>query len=361
MKILGKYIFKEFISLVAGVLVGILVVYLCVEFLQKADKLIKYHATLPQIARYFLYSVPGMISMSLPMATLIAALLSLGNLSRHNEIIAMRASGVSLAKIVAPLFVGGLLISVLGFVNNEFVMPVYSSRATYVRKVEIEKSQQRVMFQQSKLWLRGPENSIVNIELVSPNRNEMLGLNIYKLNADYSVRERIKAGSLAWENGAWRLKNSLTFTQVEDVVQSRPSDNEVFNIVENPDDLGMIVKNSEEMNFSEMWDYVKRLKLSGYKAATYEVDLHSKLAYPLASLLMIMISIPFGVHKVRSGGAGKGIAIAVAIAAVYWLLTSVGASLGHSGVLPPAVSAWLANIFFAVSSAVVLFRMQRSI
>jgi lipopolysaccharide export system permease protein len=361
MKILSKHIFKEFISLVVGVLIGILVVYLCVEFLQKADKLIKNHATLSEIARYFLYSVPGMISMSLPMATLIASLLLLGNLSRHNEIIAMRAGGVSLAKIISPLIVGGLLISGLGFVNNEFVMPVYSSRAAYVKKVEIEKSQLRVMFQQSKLWLRGPENSIVNIELVSPNRNEMLGLNIYKLNADYSVREQIKAGSLVWINGAWRLKNSLTFTQVADAVQSRPSDNEVFNIVENPNDLGMIVKDSEEMNFSQMWNYVKRLKSSGYKTATYEVDLHSKIAYPMASLLMVLISIPFGVQKVRSGGAGKGIAIAVAIAAVYWLLTSIGASLGHSGVLPPAISAWFANIFFTLTSGVVLFRMQRMV
>jgi len=361
MPILSRHIFKEFIFLAAGVLIGILIVYLCVEFLQKADKLIKYQATLSQIARYFLYSIPGMISVALPMATLIAALLSLGNLSRYNEIIAMRASGVSLVKIVSPLLAGGLLISGLGFINNEFVMPVYSSRASYIRKVEIEKSQRRVMFQQYKLWLRGPENSIVNIELVSPNRTEMLGLNIYKLNPDYSVRERIKAGSLAWENGAWRLKNSSTFTQVDDVVQSRPSDNEVFNIVENPDDLGMIVKNSEEMNFSEMWNYIKRLKSSGYKAATYEVDLHNKLAYPLASLLMVMISIPFGVHKVRSGGTGKGIALAIAIAFFYWMLMSVGASLGHSGALPPSVSAWFANIFFAITSAIVLFRMQRSI
>lgn len=361
MTILSKHIFKEFISRAAGVLIGILVVYLCVEFLQKADKLIKYQASISQIARYFLYSVPGMVSMSLPMATLIAALLSLGNLSRYNEIIAMRASGLSLATIVSPLLAGGLLISGFGFINNEYIMPVYSSRASYIRKVEIEKSQRRVMFQQYKLWLRGPDNSIVNIELVSPNRTEMLGLNIYKLNPDYSVRERIKAGRLLWENGAWRLKDSLTFTQAGDVVQSRVSDNEVFNVVENPDDLGMIVKNSEEMNFSEMWDYVKRLKASGYKAILYEVDLHGKLAYPLASLLMVMISIPFGVHKVRSGGTGKGIALAVVIAFFYWTLASVGMSLGHSGTIPPAISAWFANIVFALASAVVLFRMQRTI
>ena len=361
MKVLNRHIFKEFITLVAGVLIGILVVYLCVEFLQKADKFIKQHATVSQIARYYFYRLPSMISMSLPMATLIATLLSLGNLSRHNEIIAMRASGVSLTGIIAPVVAGGILISGLAFLNNEYVMPVSSTRANAIRKVEIEKSQQRVMFQQYKLWLRGPDNSIVNIELVSPNRNEMLGLNIYKLNSDYSVREQIKAQSLVWENDAWRLKNSRTFSHVDDMAVSVPSDNEIFNIVENPDDLGMIVKKSEEMNFSEMWDYVRRLKSSGYQAVAAEVDLQGKLAFPVASLLMVLISIPFSIHTVRSGGASKGIAIAIGIAFFYWVLVSVGTSLGRSGAIPPAIAAWIANVFFAVASILGLFRMQRAI
>jgi lipopolysaccharide export system permease protein len=360
MTILSRHIFREFISLAAGVLAGIIVVYLCVEFLQKADKFIKYNATISQVGAFFLYSIPGMISLSLPMATLIATLLSLGNLSRHNEIIAMRASGVSLTRIIAPLLGAGLLVSAFGFVNSEFIMPYYSSRALYIRKVEIEKNQQRVMFQQSKLWLRGPDNSIANIELVSPNRNEMIGLNVYKLNPDYSVRERVRAGSLEWKDGAWRLNRSITYTFAGDEVRSRPSDGEVFNIVESPDDLGMIVKRSEEMSFGEMWDYVKRLKTSGYQAVTYEVDLHSKLAFPLASFLMVMISIPFSLHKVRAGGAAKGFALAIFIAFVYWTLASVGTSLGHSGALPPVFAAWLANIFFAIAAAIVLIRMQRT-
>jgi len=361
MKIISKYIFKEFISLVAGALIGILVVYLCVEFLQKADKLIKFKAPMVQVAKYFLYGIPGMISMSLPMATLIASVLALGNLSRHNEIIAMRASGVSLVKIITPLLAGGMLVSAIGFINNEIIMPIYSSKANYIRNVEIEKKQQRVMFQQTKLWLRGPDNSIANIELVAPNHQEMLGLNIYKLTPDFRVRERIKAGSLVWENGAWRLKHSLTFTTDGDAMRSRPSDDEIFNIVENPDNLGMIVKNSEEMSFTEMWNYVKRLKASGYKAAQYEVDLHSKLAFPLASLLMVMISIPFSIHKVRGGGAAKGFAIAIAIAFFYWTLASVGQSLGRSGFLPPSIAAWFANILFSAVAIIVLIRMQKTI
>jgi len=305
--------------------------------------------------------MPVMVTMSLPMATLIAALLSLGNLSSHNEIIAMRAGGVSLTKIITPLLVGGLLISIFGFINNEFIMPICTTRATYIRSVEIEKNSQQVMFQQSKLWLRGPNNSIVNIEFVSPNRNEMLGLNIYVLNPDYSVRERITAKSLIWDNGSWKLKHSRTIAIHGDTVQSRISDGEVFNIVENPDDLGMIVKDSEEMSFSEMWDYVRQLKSSGYEATKYEVDLHSKLAFPLTSLLVVLISIPFSFHKVRSGGAAKGFAFAILIAFAYLTLMGIGQSLGNSSILPPLIAAWLANIIFAVASILILIRMQKTV
>ncbi len=361
MTLISRHILREFLTLALAVLLGILVVYLCVEFLQKADRLIKFHASFYQVARYFLFRIPSMITISLPMATLIAVLLALGNLSRHNEIIAMRASGVSLGKIITPLLAGGLAISAFGFINNEFIMPECSSQANYVRNVEIEKKQQSVMFQQQKLWLRGPDNSIANIELVSPNRTEMIGLNIYKLNQDFSLRERIKAGSLVWENGAWRLRNSHTYVQEGDAIRSYPSDGEIYNIVNNPSDLGMIVKDAEEMSFSEMWNYIKRLKTSGYNASQYEVDLYNKVAFPFSSLLMVLISVPFSIHKVRSGGTGKGFAFAVLIAFMYWTLMSVGASFGKSGTIPPSVAAWLANIFFGFIALVVLVRIQRTV
>src|SRR5512144_2221000 len=109
-----------------------------------------------------------------------------------------------------------------------------------------------------------------------------------------------------------------------------------------------------------MWDYVRRIKSSGYKAGMYEVQLYQKIAYPLSSLLMVLISIPFSIHKVRSGGAAKGFAFAVMIAFFYWTLMSVGDSLGRSGAIPAAVAAWFANIIFGIAGIIVLFRMQRA-
>jgi len=361
MTILGRYIFKEFIKIFLTALIGILIVYLCLQFLQRADWFIRNKASISHVAAYFLYNLPSMTAEALPISSLIAALLSLGNLSRYNELIAMRASGVSLAKIISPVLAGGLLISAFGFVNNEFIMPVYTARASHIKNVEIEKKTLRAVFQHSGLWLRGPENSIANIDFIPPDRpTEMLGVNIYKLNPDYTVRERIRAESLEWENNAWRFKNSRKYTARGDAVVSRSADGEVFNIVESPNDLGAIVKSSEEMNFSELWDYVKRLKNSGYKAIRYEVELHGKLAFPLSSLLMVMIAAPLSIHKVRSGGAAKGFAFAVFIAFIYWTLMSVGTALGRSGALPPVEAAWLANIIFAVTSLIALYRSQRS-
>lgn len=335
MTILSKHIFGEFMRLFLMVLAVILVVYLCMDFLQKADSFIRYKATIMQVAVFFLYSIPGMAASSFPIAALMAALLSLGNLSRYNEIIAMRAGGMSLATIIKPVLVGGLLISVAGFINNEFIMPAYTARANFIKSVEIEKKKQQVVFQQRKLWLRGPDNSIANIDLISPDRSEMIGVSIFKLNPDYSVRERITAGSLLWENGAWRLKNSRKYVINGDRASSQSADGEIFNIVESPDDLGMIAKGSEEMNFGELWDYVKRLKMSGYQALRYEVDLHSKLAFPLSSLLMVLIATPLSLQKVRSGGYAKGFALAVLIAFIYWALMSVGMALGRAGSLLP--------------------------
>ncbi len=340
-------------------LIGILSVYLCVNFLQKADDFIRFKATSAQVLRYFLYGLPAIATPSIPIAALLATLLSLGNLSRHNEIIAMRSTGVSLGKIVAPVLIGGIMLSGLGFINNELIMPVYTARANYIRNVEMEKKQQFAVFQLRRLWLRGPENSIVNIDLISPDRAEMFGLNIYKLNPDYTLRERIKARSLLWENGAWRLKDSRKFILSGEGAVSLSADGEIFNVVESPKDLGMIAKSSEEMDFSELWGYVRRLKTSGYNSPRYEVDLYVKLAFPLSSLLMAMIATPLSLQRVRSGGAGWSIAFAVLIAFAYWALMSTGTALGRSGVLPPLIAAWIANILFAGSSAYALRRMHR--
>lgn len=358
MTLLRQYIFREFLRFFLVSFIGIVAVYLCVEFLQKADDFIRLQASLKDMLGYFLLGIPAIATPSLPIAALLATLLSLGSLSRHNEISAMYAGGVSLYGIVAPVFLAGALLSAGGFINNELIMPSASARANIIRFNKIEKKRHIAIFQMQNLWLRGPDNSIVNIDITPPDRNEMIGISIYRMNPDFTVRERIRARRLVLEDGVWRLREGTKVSLGQDGVSTTPVDGEIFNIVESPDDLNMIIKFSEEMSFAELWEYVRRLKASGYSSARYEVDLHNKLSFPFSSLVMVLIATPLSLLRVRSGGIGRSVSIAVGVAFAYWAVMSVGTTFGRSGVLPPGVSSWLANAIFMLVTGLILYRMQ---
>jgi lipopolysaccharide export system permease protein len=270
----------------------------------------------------------------------------------------MHSGGVSLYGVIAPVFFAGALLSLGGFINNELIMPSASARANIIRFHKIEKMRHIAVFQMQNLWLRGPDNSIVNIDFTPPDRNEMIGINIYRMNPDFTVRERIRAQRLVLEDGAWRLREGAKVTLGKDGVVTAPVDGEIFNIIESPEDLKMIIKLSEEMSFTELWEYVRRLKTSGYSSTRYEVDLHNKLSFPFSSLVMVLIATPLSLLRVRSGGIGRSVSIAVAVAFAYWAVMSVGTTFGRSGVLPPGISSWLANILFMAVTGVILYRMQ---
>lgn len=358
MTLIRRYIILEFLRFFLLSFIGIVSVSLCVEFLQKADDFIKYQAAFRDMLGYFLLSIPSIATPSFPIAALLATLLSLGNLSRHNEITAMHAGGVGIGGIVAPVFLAGAVLSAAGFVNNELIMPPSSARANVIRYQKIEKKRHLVIFQMQNLWLRGPDNSFVNVEITPPDRYEMIGVSIYRMNPDFTVRERIRAQRLVLEEGVWRLREGTKVTLGKDGVVSSPVDGDVFNIVESPEDLRMISKFSEEMSFTELWEYVRRLKSSGLSTTRYEVDLHKKLSFPLSSLVMVLIATPLSLLRVRSGGIGKSVGISIAVAFAYWAVMSVGTTFGRSGVLPPGVSSWLANAMFMTAAAVILYRMQ---
>ncbi len=163
-----------------------------------------------------------------------------------------------------------------------------------------------------------------------------------------------------WENDAWRLQQSIVYKQTGDTAIARPADGEIYNIVDTPADLGMIVKKSEEMSFAELWDYVRRIKNSGYNAMREEMALYGKISFPFSSLLMVMLATPLSLQRVRSGGAGKGIAIAVFISFAYWGLLSIGTALGRSGAVPPLIASWLANALFSLYACVMMVRMHRN-
>jgi lipopolysaccharide export system permease protein len=126
----------------------------------------------------------------------------------------------------------------------------------------------------------------------------------------------------------------------------------VFGLV--PDDLGVVVKKSEEMNFAELHGYIQKIESDGYDASGYKVDLYAKLAFPFVCIVLCLTGVGIALRATRREGTGIGIAIGIVTAFLYWIFYSFCLSLGYGEVLPPLIAAWMANLVFLCFAAVML-------
>lgn len=126
-----------------------------------------------------------------------------------------------------------------------------------------------------------------------------------------------------------------------------------------PEDLRNIERLANEMNYRELTKYVKKLKGEGYAASRYSVDLHSKISFPLVSIIMVMIGIPFALRSGRHGGIAIGVGLSVIIGFSYWVVFAVNSSLGYNSIIPPFVAAWFTNFIFTGFGVLLLNNMRQ--
>ena len=172
MRILSRYIGREFLKLLALWTSSFFLIFFVVELFERINTIIINKVPFYVILEYFLYKIPPFVAQTLPFATLLAALITLGILARNNEVVAMKAHGVSTYRIMLPLFVLAGAITVLIFICNETIVPYAARKATYIWSVKVKKEEERAFFQLNKIWYRG-ENAIYNIRLLEPKK--MLG------------------------------------------------------------------------------------------------------------------------------------------------------------------------------------------
>jgi lipopolysaccharide export system permease protein len=312
------------------------------------------------VLRYLGYQMPNIIFTVMPLAVLLSTLLSLGMLSKNNELVAMKASGVPLYRIAAPIMAVALLLSGMIFWANETVIPYCNSKSEYVKKVKIEKQPMLPSLKHDRLWFRGPDGEIINIGLVEFKKDipTCYGITFYRLDSNFHLVRRRDAEEMRWDNGRWVLKNGVTYDFKDGSRKSglkvQSFTEQVIDLPEKPEDFRRVERLSEEMTFSELDNYIDRLRREGYNPQKYIVDLYGKVSFTLANIIMVIVAIPFSLKTSRSGGMALGIGISVVVAISYWLIYSFSMSLGHAGRFPPFFAAWLANMLF-FSAGVYMF------
>ena len=347
MRILDKYILKEFSRFFIITFLSFIALFLIVDFFEKIRMFLSNNASISQMISYFIFSIPMIISYILPPAILLATLMTFGSLSKFNEITAMKANGINIYRISLPVFIFAAIMAVFLFYFNELITPASVQKTEHIIKIDVQKQKTLGFFKQNEIWYHG-ENAIYNFKMFDVDKNILRGVTINYLNPDFTLKRRIDAQSAEWKNDKWVFYN-LLITRFD--TKNNPvlewSKEKVINIPEKPNDFKVMQKDAEKMGYFELRKYVKKIQSEGYDVTKYLVELQGKIAFPLVTLIMVFIAIPFSVRSERSGGVMQSAGIGIFIGFSYWIVHAFSMSLGNSEVLPVFLAAWAANIFLA--------------
>ena len=171
---------------------------------------------------------------------------------------------------------------------------------------------------------------------------------------------RIDAESAQWKDGNWVFQNLLiTRFQTGQFPSLERVSTRVIDLTEKPIDFTAVQKEAENMGYTELKQYIKKIQAEGYDATRYLVDMHGKVAFTFVSIILVIIGISFSLMKTeRSGGIMQSIGAGIAIGFSYWIVHAFAMSLGRSGTIPPILSAWIANLILGSASIAMFLRIK---
>ncbi|MGQ9645080.1 MAG: LPS export ABC transporter permease LptG [Thermodesulfobacteriota bacterium] len=354
------YVVREYLKIFGLTLSSLIFIYVIVLFFQKVDTFIKFQAAFPLIFEYLLYKIPEVaFQWTLPYAILLATLLTLGMLSRHSEITAMKAGGISLYRITLPLLFIAFLISFISFLGNEHLVPLTNTKARYLLDVEVRRETPSSFFKNYNIWYHSDQR-IFNIQWLDAEKKVLKGFTLYQFDKQFRCVQRIDAREVKWSDGKWWLFDGTVRNFDEDgSIRTTRFEEMEYALQEHWGSLQTIERQSKEMSYTELRNYIQKIRTSGYDATRYLVDLYSKYSYPLLNVIMVLIGVPFALKTGRSGGVALSIGISVLIGFAYGVTFYVFLSFGKSGVLSPLLSSWTPSLLFGLAGIFTLMSIRQ--
>jgi len=362
MKLLDRYLLRRFVTILLFAMIAFLTIFLIVDLVENIDKFIDAGLTRSQVLTYYLLNIPFFLSIGLPMSMLIAAVFSMGILSRDNEITAMKSSGVSLYRIVAPLLIFATLVSVGSFFFDD--------------QVTVHTNRQLENYKERYIQGRPPQQKLQRQDLFiqdTPRRNLIIdyfnGKNLVGRRATIQylsagrMERRIDGNRIFWEDSldSWMMVDyvirEFPDTSTREIVSASPGTLQVSLSV-SPDELMKEAIDPAQMDYAELRDFIARLESLGISPRKWRVNLHYKVAFAFTNFVVVLFGLPLTVLQKRGGlAAGAGISIFVIFA--YYALIKVGQVMGFKGVLPPLLSVWIGNIVFIAGGVILLMRTPK--
>lgn len=358
MNVLPKYISKEFIKLCILCMVVFVSLYLMIDFVQKIDNFIDANATKEIIIEYFLLKIPFIMTQMIPIATLISIIIIFSVMKKNNEMTALKACGIDILRFSQSIIILSLFVSLLSFLFSECIVPYTSTRSNEIWDIEVDKQDPNRFYGSDQIWYRS-DHSIYWIKHFDFEKKIMQKPIFYFFDEGFRLIKRIDGDRGVWMNGVWEIENVLVHErQMDGGYELTKFDNLFLEIPETPDTFVRKIKKPEEMNFLQLKRYSDRVQREGYDNTRYRVDMNIKIALPFICLALALFGIPIALD-LKVGGIPLAISIGVGLSFLYMVVMSFSRYLGLSGILPPFLSAWIANVSFMLFGVYFMLNMKR--
>ena len=359
--ILDDYVLRDFLlylAMIGGAFAMLLLVFtlfeLLSDILHNGISVLTVGEYLLNVTPYFLYYPIA------PMSMLLAVLVTFGLLQRTNEITAIKATGISLYRIVIPVLVASAMLAGALFLSDQLYLPYTNKRQDELRS-RIKGRPAQTYLRPDRNWIFGQHNDIYYYQLFDPDRDTFGGVSVFQFDPHtFQISHRISAERAHWSGPMDRWvyeqgwERSLNGSIIEDYHKFDAATYPLF--AEAPSYFKKEVKQSSEMNYEELRRYIRDLEQSGFDVVRLRVQLHKKIAYPLITLVMAVLAIPFALSDGKRG-ALAGVATAIGIGVVYWTVSGLFEAMGNLSQLPPAIAAWSPNIVFGFIGGYLILRM----
>jgi lipopolysaccharide export system permease protein len=354
---LDRYVLAEFWKIFVATAIGFPILVIVIDLTDNLDKYLNRHLPYKQIALSYLYWIPDSMFMVLPAAVLFATVFSIGALTRHSEITAAKASGISFHRLVMPIFVASVGVSLFAMVLGEAVPITNTKRSELLEEQKFRSGSDRYNFAYA-----AQRGRVYKVASLNTDRGVIANIEIERKGngPDYPTY-LITAANATWDSARarWTLRNGQVHVlpdSISNVTFSYDSlrDNRLR---EAPQDLMASPRDPKDMRYNELGRFIAALERSGGDANELKVERALKIAIPITCIIIAVFGAPLATSTQR-GGAAYGIGVSLATTVVFLMLIQITKAIGGGGLLEPNLAAWFPNAVFGLIGLAFLIRTR---
>jgi LPS export ABC transporter permease LptF/LPS export ABC transporter permease LptG len=329
-------------------------------FFELLDDIARHRVPFLIVVDYFRYLAPYLLYQLAPLGALVAVLVTLGIMSKNNEIVAIKASGISLYRLAVPLLLAGLTLAVTMIVLDDTYLPYANQRQDALHN--FIKGRPPQTYTHPQRWIFGESSKIYNYDLFDPTQNLFGGLTVLEIDpVTFQLRRRIFATRAQWSETqkVWVLEGSWVRDFAEGTIvrfERLPPVTSLAELTEPPSYFNREVRQAFQMSWRELRSYIDGLQRAGFDVSTLTVQWHEKIAFPLLAPVSMLLAIPFA-FLVGTRGAVGGVALGVGFGIAYWSVAKLLEAMGGVGQLPPFMAGWAPDIIFLFLGMYFFFKM----